>query len=704
MRFSILPVLSACALLCCVGCTGSIDNGTGIFSCESYTVTSDSIVQRNQVVRVTSNKGLSTDAGDVLWMPDSMSYDVVMISDNPLLDAVFEMSESKGRNESQTVVRTPLSILLSDVYLNPKSAGEHLMAMVHGGRVSGCYDSELHLPSTSDRAMWVQAVWEIYRATGDIGWLKDVYPIAERALKEDLRAGMDRQVPLMHGVPRYIAADESRYLPQWATYADMYDMYCLSVNVGYATACASLDSMASVLGVQADVGYRELSQRMSQTINDRFWIPNLSYYSSCLYGGVFAIQSQSSDNLGQALAVISGIARHGMGESLVKNTPVTVMGTPVMFPLSVKDVDYYRTYLWSVTQAYWNIAAARMGNVEALKNGVAALLRGAVFNDGEFDYASVPAVVLRGLAGIDFTSTGIKFSPCVPPHICTYMSLNGIRYREALLDIHIYGSGSRIKSFSLDAKERKDMLVPGTLTGHHSVDIIMDGGVVENGTEVSIVDSQIIPSVPVVSWDRHSAVISNYVAGVDYEVYVNGVMEESIPEAGFELYDTCSYISVGVVPVESDRWFGWSSAPHYLLPARITEVCATDLLPMRHHDDIDSMYVVDMSARHNAHIEFIYSSPSTERCVMDVCSITDSIGGYALSVLEVNGRNEGVFLIGGRETTESIHVYSNKLMVDMKQGANHVSLNCDKFINFDVPRSKNTAHVRSVRIIPMVSK
>lgn len=703
MRFSILPVLSACALLYCVGCTGSIDNDTGIFSCESYTVTSDSIVQGNQVVRVTSNKGLSTEAGDVLWLPDSMVGDVVLISDNPLLDAVFAMSESKDRNESRTVVRTPLSILLSDVYLNPKNAGERLMAMVHGGRVPGCYDSELHLPSTSGRAMWVQAIWEIYRATGDIGWLKDVYPIAERALKEDLRAGMDRQLPLMHGVPGYMAADESRYLPQWATYADMYDMYSLSVNVGYASACSSLDSMASVLGVQADVGYRELSQKMSQTINDRFWIPNLFYYSACLYGGMFAIQSQSSDNLGQALAVLSGIAKQGMGESLVKNTPVTVMGTPVMFPLSLKDEEYYRTYLWSVAQAYWSIAAARMGNAEALKNGVAALLRGAVFNHGEFDYASVPAVVLRGLTGIDFTSAGIKFSPCVPSQICTFMSLNGIRYREALLDIHIYGSGSRIKSFSLDGKERQDQSVPGTLTGHHSVDIIMDGGVAENGTEVSIVDSQVIPSVPVVSWDRHSAVISNYVAGMDYEVYVNGVMEEAIPESRFELYDTCGYISVGVVPVESDRWFGWSSAPHYFLPSGVTEVCATDLLPIRHHVS-DSTDVVDMSARHNAHIEFIYSSPCSERCVIDVCSITDSIGGYALSELEVNGRNEGVFLMGGRATEDSTRVYSNKLMVEMKQGANHVSLNCDKFINFDVPRSKNTAHVRSVRIIPMVSK
>jgi len=58
--------------------------------------------------------------------------------------------------------------------------------------------------------------------------------------------------------------------------------------------------------------------------------------------------------------------------------------------------------------------------------------------------------VSRVIFGISLTPRGLEFNPVIPSEFEGDKMLTGVRYRNAVLDITVSGTGSRIGSFFLD--------------------------------------------------------------------------------------------------------------------------------------------------------------------------------------------------------------------------------------------------------------
>jgi hypothetical protein len=83
-------------------------------------------------------------------------------------------------------------------------------------------------------------------------------------------------------------------------------------------------------------------------------------------------------------------------------------------------------------------------------------------------------MVYQGLFGMRFEDAGLRLQPLVPVSLgVRSMTLRGLKYRHAELNITVTGVGSRILRCGLDGVPQKSALVPSTLVGKHDVEITL---------------------------------------------------------------------------------------------------------------------------------------------------------------------------------------------------------------------------------------
>ncbi len=81
------------------------------------------------------------------------------------------------------------------------------------------------------------------------------------------------------------------------------------------------------------------------------------------------------------------------------------------------------------------------------------------------------SMIYHGLFGMDFTEGGIRFAPVVPDRF-QELTLNSVKYRDALLRIVVKGHGTKVQRFRIDGKATKP-LFPASTGGSHEIEIVM---------------------------------------------------------------------------------------------------------------------------------------------------------------------------------------------------------------------------------------
>ena len=81
-------------------------------------------------------------------------------------------------------------------------------------------------------------------------------------------------------------------------------------------------------------------------------------------------------------------------------------------------------------------------------------------------------MMYQGLFGMNFHSDGVMLAPTLPA-AWGNVELSGLKYRGAVLDIALQGQGNQIANVTIDGKASKGAFIPATLTGAHSVKIIL---------------------------------------------------------------------------------------------------------------------------------------------------------------------------------------------------------------------------------------
>jgi hypothetical protein len=442
------------------------------------------------------------------WTPTlDLSEQARYRSDQPLIDALFTLAteEALQNIEADGTLRTgakwdgvwtrdvSYSLILSLALLHPEAGKTSLRQKVKKGRIVQDTGSGGAWPVSSDRTIWIVAAWEIYLVTGDTDWLREVYPIVRDTLEDDYRTLHDPVTGMYRGESSFLDWREQTY-PAWMTNADIYASRCLGTNVAHYAGHRIALQMAEELGEPAGA-FEERAKGIRRGTNLYLWNESRGYYGQFLYGRGEILRSERFEALGEALAILYGVASERQAEKIVEQAPLTPFGITCIDPQIPGIPAYHNNGIWPFVQAFWNLAAARVGNTAVLEHGLACLYRPAALFLSNYEnmiaetggyvgtevnssrmlwsIAGNLAMVYRVFLGISSEPGGIRFQPVVPRTYAGRKALSGFRYRDMILDIEVNGYGSRIDTFSLDGNVREQAFIQASLTGRHRVEVTL---------------------------------------------------------------------------------------------------------------------------------------------------------------------------------------------------------------------------------------
>lgn len=475
-------------------------------------------------------------------------------SSQPLVDALFNLSlEEMTRNiEADGTFRTgaewggvwtrdvSYSALLSLAFLEPEIVKNSLRRKVQRDRIVQDTGSGGAWPVSSDRTTWALAAWEVYKVTGDREWLQEAFTVIRNTVEDDYRTLGSEETGLFRGESSFLDWREQTY-PKWMNNVDIYESECLSTNAVHYQTHVILSAMADLLGEPA-TAFRKRAQQLKDSINANLWLEEEGYYALYLYGRRFLLRSPRFEALGEALCILFGIADEEQAASIVARAPLTTYGISCIYPQIPGIPPYHNNGIWPFVQAFWNLAAARVGNAAVLSHGLAAIYRAAglflsnyenmVAETGDFlgteinshrmlwSIAGNLAMVHRLFLGLSFEQEGIRFQPVIPPAYGGERRLRNFRYRNATLDIQVRGYGNRIHAIRLDGAPLPEAFLPASIQGHHTVEIEMDNN--DFGGKINLVPNRFSLRTPQTRWREGNLSWPTVEGARAYAVYRNG--------------------------------------------------------------------------------------------------------------------------------------------------------------------------------------
>lgn len=630
---------------------------------------------------VAVNSGLITNAWISAAAPDGIVAGTPDYrSGSAMADALWRKAMEQRR--PLTALRAE-DIYLGDALLFPQESMAALRTMVKEGMIR-----HKGFPLIADNCAWTPAAWEVYCATGDDDWLREAY----RTATATLRAESEIAVPDPGGAPRGAArylhplTAGMSYYPAWMEPVDLYNTFSSGVGMWRYAELIALGRMAEALSDKDSAAlWLHMASHMREAVNDSFWLPAESRYSLMIYGDYYGLQCGQTDNLANALAVMTGVATPEMGRRIVDGTVALAGGIPLVYPLS----PGLGAECNSLVQSMQGIAASMTGNGGALMRALGPLWEMSLDDNAVSHW---PALLLRGIFGITVNPSGMAFAPVIPESVGGEKKLSGIPFRDAKLDITIRGTGDRIASFSVDSVPSEHHIFPASLaSGRHSIVINMagnrlDGEETDDRRHPASVTSSaaVVPAVPKVyrSEERGMRIV-DFDPELTYDIYVNGILSESIHEADYELpvSDAGDGITVAcVTATRPDAGPGFSPAARVVTPpGTVVSIPATAIIPRRPpvhlipDRRIASRYI-EMAPRHNTRMTFYVQAPTSGTYFLRIFYSNGS-DETALRSVEVNGRKEGVIVCPAVTLNDWVTVHPSSVMeVTLDEGVNKLSL------------------------------
>ena len=477
--------------------------------------------------------------------------------------------------------------LLSLAYLDPERCITSLMTKVSNDRIIQDTGTGGAWPVSSDRVVWALAAWEIYKYTGDKTWLDKAFEIVRNSLDDDSKTIIDPSTGLIKGESSFLDWRKQTY-PLWMEPADIFGSLNLGTNAAYCQAMKVAGMMAREL--DREDHWSERADMLRENINNRLWLEDKGYYGQYLYGSRHRSLSPRAEALGEAFTVLFDIAGGERKQKVLKNTPVTPFGITCIYPQIPGIPPYHNNGIWPFVQAFWTLANAENKHTEAVEEGLASIIRPAalfltnkenfVAENGDFagtevnsdrqlwSVAAMLAMHHRVLMGISFEKERMKFSPVIPESFRGSHSLRNFRYRNGTYNISVTGWGDSISSFKVDGAESPDQFIPATMTGNHTVQIIMNGKTVSRGYNRS--DNYTAPETPVLTADNNTISWNRTGGAALYRVFRNGEMITSSTDTthaitGREMPDEYQVLAVDNSGIESFLSNPVSTAPQHAI-------------------------------------------------------------------------------------------------------------------------------------------
>lgn len=409
-----------------------------------------------------------------------------------------------GQNWPQVWTRdTSYSTELACALLHPDVAKTTLLGLTQSvDGIGECWYQDVcgHFggwPHLTDAIVGAGGMWSLYQVTGDRTLLRPLYDRTVRSLQRAERDAFNPKIGLFSGCASFMESDSAypqKYANNGAALDNTYDLStCLLYYQGYVVAADA----GQLLGEPVRP-LREKAARLKDAINTRLWLPEEGYY------GYFMDENGDlnprMEGLGEALAVLTGVASPKRADQLLRSTPTSLWGFPCLWPQFAEWRDYQRNdafyyhngMIWPFVEGYWAWAASRMKNQEVFGRELDALIRLSEKNDTFMEFyhpedgkpdgsprqlwsaSGFLSMIYHGLFGMDFETNGIRFAPVVPSQFeFGPLSLKNVKYRNDRLNIVIRGHGTTIDTFKLDGKIQTNPFFAASNSGDHQIEITM---------------------------------------------------------------------------------------------------------------------------------------------------------------------------------------------------------------------------------------
>ena len=240
-------------------------------------------------------------------------------------------------------------------------------------------------PVSTDRVAWAlgaeRTLATLNGAAHDT-FARRVYRALRGTLEADRVAVYDARVGLYGGEHSFLDWREQTYAP-WVVddIPAIAQSKALSTNVLELRAIRLAAHLAGELG-DGDVAarYTAWADSLAPAIDRTFWMPNAGMYATFTTADRYPAPVEKYDLLGNALAILSGVADHAKAQSILSHYPFAPFGPPVVWPEAPEMYVYHNRAIWPFVTAYALRAAARTGHVSAADRAMASLMRGAALH------------------------------------------------------------------------------------------------------------------------------------------------------------------------------------------------------------------------------------------------------------------------------------------------------------------------------------
>lgn len=515
-----------------------------------------------------------------------------------LIDALYNMAldETKENIEKDGTFRTgkewsgvwtrdlSYSILLGIAVLEPEICKTGLMRKVKRKRIIQDTGTGGAWPVSSDREIWAVAAFEVYKVTGEIEWLKQIYEIIKNSLEDDQKTLVDAKTGLMRGESSFLDWRKQSY-PEWMNSVDIYSSLNLGTNAAHYQAYQNLSEISYLLKIDADgKKYGDIAQKLKEAINKHLWLSDKGYYGQYIYGREYQSLSPRSESLGEALCVLYNIPSDQQQKSILEKTPVLPYGMSCIYPQITGITSYHNNGIWPFVQAYWNLAAAKQDNFAALEQGLAAFYRPAglfltnkenfVAGTGDFrdteinsdrqlwSVAANLGMIYKIFLGLEFEANSLKFNPAVPKAYGGNIHVTGFKYRGAVLDISVKGYGTKITSIKMDGKALSGPQIASDLKGNHAIEIQLDNSIPAT-TKINLVENKFAPGTPAVILKENKLSWAKVPDAQQYVVSINGQEAGKVTDNAYALKNTDQTQVIQVKAINAQGLESFWSAPVY---------------------------------------------------------------------------------------------------------------------------------------------
>jgi len=366
-------------------------------------------------------------------------------------------------------------------------------------------------PNLSDAIVGARGAWHLYLYTGNSTFLEWAYETTVNSL---LRAEQQVLVPgnenendglgLFGGCSSFMESN-SGYPKKYRENGDLVGKTkALSTNILYYNGYHYAYKMGTILmeNSQTVADLKRRSKELKKSIRDRLWIEDKGSYA--YFEDEDGRLVDQTEGLGVALAMLSEDfeSEHRI-RMLLEKTHRTEVGIPSLWPrfdlgkIQGEDISqwYHNGRIWPFVSGYFAIAAARYGRLDIFAQEMVRLIDLSEQKDTFAEFyeldKSFPeerrrqlwsdtgylGMVYKGVFGMDFQPDGVEFSPSKDKGKTTGLemdktiSLLNVKYRKAILDIHVTGFGNKVTSFKLNGEVREVPKVDALITGRQLIEI-----------------------------------------------------------------------------------------------------------------------------------------------------------------------------------------------------------------------------------------